>query len=89
MGTGRIEEIGLEISEMTTRIFRIHPEDPSSASLETEMRCGFSRGSWSVETIIHGHVARDGADLVSRHVVEATEGGRTVFSRNWRRRIPA
>jgi hypothetical protein len=28
MGTGRIEEIGLTVSESTIRTFRIRPDDP-------------------------------------------------------------
>ncbi len=88
MGTGRIEEIGLEISEVTTRTFRIRPDDPSSATLATEMKCGFSRGGWSAETIVRGEVMRPGTDFVARHAVQAKESGRTVFSRSWRRRIP-
>ena len=89
MGTGRIEEIGLEISEVTTRTFRIRPDDPSSAALATEVKCGFSRGGWSAETIVRGEVMRAGTDFVARHAVRAKESGRTVFSRSWRRRIPA
>jgi hypothetical protein len=88
MGTGRIEEIGLEISEVTTRTFRIRPDDPSSAALATEMKCGFSRSSWSAETIVRGEVTRAGTNFVARHTVRAKEAGRTVFSRSWRRRIP-
>jgi putative CocE/NonD family hydrolase len=88
MGTGRIEEIGLEISEVTTRTFRIRPDDPSSAALATEMTCGFGRGSWSAETIVRGQIMRAGTNLLARHTVRAKEAGRTVFSRSWRRRIP-
>jgi len=87
MGTGRIEEIGLEISEVTTRTFRIRPDDPSSAALATEMKSGFSRGGWSVVTIVRGEVMRAGTKFVARHAVRAKESGRTVFSRNWQRRI--
>jgi uncharacterized protein len=47
IGTGRIEEIGTEMSEVTTRTFRIRPDDPSSAELITEMKCGLRRGDWS------------------------------------------
>jgi putative CocE/NonD family hydrolase len=88
MGTGRIEEIGLEISEVTTRIYRIRPDDPSSAALATETKCGFSRGDWSAETIVRGEVTRDGTDFLARHAIRAKESGRTVFSKRWRRRIP-
>jgi putative CocE/NonD family hydrolase len=88
MGTGRIEELGLEISEATTRIYRIRPNDPTSASIETETTCSFRRGDWSTRTTVRGHVARAGNAFESRHTLRAEESDRTVFSRRWRRRIP-
>jgi putative CocE/NonD family hydrolase len=87
MGVGRIDEIGLVIGEATTRTYRIRPDDPSSAAVATEMSCSFSRGSWSTEMTVRGHVARAGDGFVSRHSIRATEGGSTVFSRDWERRI--
>ena len=81
--------IAVEPRSGTFRLCKVPsvPSDPSSAVLATETRCGFGRGSWSVETIVRGDVARAGGDLMTRHSVRATEGGRTVFSRNWRKRI--
>ena len=80
MGVGRIEEIGLIISECTRRIFRIRPSDPSSAALETEMTCRFSRDTWSAETKIRGLVSGDGSSMLILHELEAREGDRTVYA---------
>jgi hypothetical protein len=88
MGTGRIEEIGLSVSETTTRNFRIRPGDPSSAALETEMSCGFSRGLWSAETTIRGRISGDASGLVTHHELRAKEGDRTVYAREWRETVP-
>jgi hypothetical protein len=88
MGTGRIEEVGIDISEVTTRTFRIRPDDPSSAALATEMRCSFSRGSWSAETTVQGHITRPDASFISRHSIRAMENGQTIFPRNWRKQFP-
>ncbi|MBV8650955.1 MAG: hypothetical protein JO255_05775 [Alphaproteobacteria bacterium] len=89
MGTGRIEGLGLEIGEATTRTYRIHPDDPASASVDTETTCSFRRGDWSTRTTVRGHVARLGNGFASHHALRAEESDRTVFSRRWRRRIPA
>jgi len=84
MGTGRIEEIGLTVSESTTRTFRIRPDDPSSAALETEMICRFGRDPWSAETRVRGRVCGDGPGLNALHELQAKEGERAVFAREWR-----
>jgi putative CocE/NonD family hydrolase len=83
MGKGRIEELGLEISEATTRTFRIRPNHPSSAALTTETTCRFSRDGWSAETSVHGEVARGSSGFATRHKLQARENGDGVFSRSW------
>ena len=87
MGVGRIEEIGLTISECTRRTFRIRPSDPSSAALETEMTCRFSRDTWSAETRIRGLVSGDGAGMLILHELEAREGDRTVYAHEERNSV--
>ena len=82
MGIGRIEEIGLTVSESTTRTFRIHPNAPCSA-LETVMTCRFSRDTWSAETKIRGVVSGDGSDITVVHQLEAREGEKKVYARDW------
>jgi putative CocE/NonD family hydrolase len=84
MGTGRIEEIGLTVSESTIRTFRIRPDDPSGAALETEMTCRFGRDPWSAETRIRGRVFGEGPGLLALHELQAKEGERPVFTREWR-----
>jgi putative CocE/NonD family hydrolase len=87
MGQGRIEELGLEISEATTRVFRIHPDDPSSAALATQTTFRVGRSSWSAETTVSGEVERAGSGFATRHKLWASENGREVFSRNWHSEI--
>jgi putative CocE/NonD family hydrolase len=84
MGTGRIEEIGLTVSESTIRTFRIRADDPSGAALETEMTCRFGRDPWSAETRIRGRVFGEGPGLLALHELQAKEGERPVFTREWR-----
>jgi hypothetical protein len=86
-GTGRIEEIGLSVSESTTRSFRIRADDPASAVLETEMSCGFSRGAWSAETTIRGRLSGDCSGMLAHHELQAKEGERIVYTREWRETV--
>ncbi|HKF70642.1 MAG TPA: CocE/NonD family hydrolase [Stellaceae bacterium] len=87
MGTGRIEEIGLSMSESTIRTFRIHPENPSSAALETQMTCRFARGDWSAETSVRGRITASPAGIQAKHALKAREGKRTIYDREWRESV--
>jgi len=87
MGQGCIEELGLEISEATTRIFRIHPDDPCSAALTTHMTFRVRRSSWSAKTTVCGKAMRAGTGFAARHKLRASENGCEVFSRNWHSEI--
>jgi putative CocE/NonD family hydrolase len=86
-GTGRIEEIGLSVSESTTRSFRIRADDPASAVLETETSCGFSRGVWSAETTVRGRISGEGSGMLAHHELQAKEGERIVYAREWRETV--
>jgi putative CocE/NonD family hydrolase len=88
MGIGRIEEIGLSVGESTTRIFRIRPEDPSSAALEAEMTCSFGRDPWSAETRVRGRITGGSSGMLAVHELRAREGERTIYERNWREAVP-
>ena len=69
-------------SRAATRTFRIHPNAPCSA-LETVMTCRFSRDTWSAETKIRGVVSGDGSDITVVHQLEAREGEKKVYARDW------
>jgi putative CocE/NonD family hydrolase len=84
MGVGRIEEIGLSVSESTTRTFRLRPDDPASAVSETETSCSFSRGLWSAETHVRGRISGAGSGMLALHELQAKEGERTVHTCEWR-----
>jgi len=89
MGTGRIQEIGLAIGECTTRTFRIRPDDPTSATLETQVTCSFERDQWRAETSVRGRITADDASISTVHELEAKEGERTVYAREWRDSVPS
>jgi uncharacterized protein len=89
MGTGRIEEIGVAVGECTTRTFRIRPDDPTSAALETQVTCSFERDQWRAETSVRGRITADDASISAVHELEAREGERIVYSREWRDSVPS
>ena len=84
MGSGRIEEVDLTVSESTTRSFRIRADDPSSAVLETKMTCRFGRDDWSAETSVRGRIGAAPSGMLAVHELRAREGERTIFTREWR-----
>ena len=83
-GTGRLEEIGLTIRESTRRTFRIRPDNPASAALETEITCSFGRGPWTAVTRVRGRVSRDRSQMLVLQELEGLESARTVYARQWR-----
>jgi putative CocE/NonD family hydrolase len=83
-GTGRLEEIGLTIREKTRRTFRICPDNPASAALETETTTSFGSGSWTAVTRVRGRVSGDRSQMLVLHELEAQESERTVYARQWR-----
>lgn len=87
-GTGRIEEIGLAVSESTIRTFRIHPHEPKKAVLETQVTCSFGRGEWNAETRVHGQITAKDGEMLIRRELRAKEGERRVFAREWRESAP-
>ncbi|MGH7125477.1 MAG: CocE/NonD family hydrolase C-terminal non-catalytic domain-containing protein, partial [Stellaceae bacterium] len=88
MGTGRIEEIDLSVSECTTRTFRMCPDEPSSAVIETQMTSSFGRRDWSAETSVRGRITAEAGGMQAWHELEAREGDRRVYRREWREAVP-
>jgi putative CocE/NonD family hydrolase len=86
-GEFRIDDIALSLHEVTNRVFRIHPDDPASASIETRISCGFRRDRWCAETIALGRVFRRSEAISAHHAIKALEGETVIFERDWDERI--
>jgi hypothetical protein len=87
-GVQRIDAIGLELEEIARKVYKIRSDDPLSADnlIHWTMRRG--RGDWRVrtETRTRMRVTRD--HFLIDAELDAYEGERRVFSRNWHAAIP-
>ena len=83
MGEGRIDELGICISETTTRRFTVDATTPSSASLQTSISFGVRRGDWSASTRVEGRVSAETGVLSAEHSIEARDGAELVHSQTW------
>ena len=84
----RVEPIDLDVGSMMLRRFRIAERDPLSAEGEIVQRTLFRRGAWSVR--VHSRVVQTATadEFVLRATLEAFEGERRTFSREWDVRVP-
>ena len=48
IGKIRLDDIGTEMSDISDRVYRIHPHDPLSAEASMDQEAVFERGDWSV-----------------------------------------
>jgi len=88
MGEICLEGVSLTFAEATRRVFRIRPERPGSAAVEAETSCAFRRKDWAAGTVVRGRVVEVGSTLKAHHRIEATEGDRIVFAREWDSQLP-
>ena len=88
-GKTRLDTNGWSFGNVIRRRFEIHPDEPSSASVELE-----GEDTWGRDGELEVRVRtwlRMKCDRASFHVharLEAQEDGRCVFSRTWREAIP-
>jgi len=84
----RLEDIDLETGHAIVETFRIHPDDPASASLAIHHRVRTRRGAWStrVETALELRADASAFHLSAR--LEALEDERPVFARAWVEALP-
>ena len=86
-GASTIDEHGLTYGAIGRETYRIHPDDPLSASQECHWTEERSRGDWSVRTETHSAMR---ASKTHWHVtgrLEAYEGDKLIFSRDWNKKI--
>lgn len=83
-----IEEIGLETHHVTERIFRIRPDDPSSAHYLMKQSYELARGGWRVRIDIHNEVTSDDTHFHVTSHVEAREGDVLIHRKDWKESIP-
>lgn len=84
--TGRtlIVEPGLEIGNRTHRIYRIHPDDPTSAAMESHRTQILCRApNWNIRTETRSRQSCDKKFFYISSQIEVFKNDRLVFSEDW------
>nr|WP_305907416.1 hypothetical protein [Methylomarinum sp. Ch1-1]MDP4520166.1 hypothetical protein [Methylomarinum sp. Ch1-1] len=83
-----INEIDLEIINSTRNWYTYQDDDFTSPKGETKTKRVFRRGDWRVETTTHTILTADADNFYIWAELDAWEGEKRVFSRNWDLTIP-
>ncbi|HUF86690.1 MAG TPA: CocE/NonD family hydrolase [Thermohalobaculum sp.] len=87
-GTYRLAAIDLTIRSRGTERYRVHPEDPTSASGEVVWEWEMSRGDWRVATRTETRLICDAESFHIRARLEAREGDWPAHVQEWDEAIP-
>lgn len=87
-GRYRLDEIGLEVESWSTEQYRIVEGDPLSANGDFTWTWMFERRDWKIRTDSHIRLTSTATDFVIHATMDAFEGERRVFSRNYDYVIP-
>jgi hypothetical protein len=87
-GEVRDLEHGLANGSIARETWTIHPDDPLSASGKTHWTQTLSRNGWSVRTESSAEMRSDAQSFMVHARIEAYEGEKLVFERNFEESIP-
>ena len=87
-GLQRIEAIGLELEEIARKVYRIKSDDPLSADNVILWTTRRRRGDWQVRVETRTRMRATREHFLIDAELDAYEGERRVFSRNWHAKIP-
>ncbi len=87
-GTRRIDDIDLEITTSAVECYTYRADDVTSARGETRWHRGLRRGDWDVKTRTRTVLTCTETHFHIEAELDAFEGERRVFSRNWHRVVP-
>lgn len=87
-GVSRFEEINLEVWRNTVEWYTYCNDHFDSVRGETRNIRGFRRGDWSVEIVTRTVLTSTSTHFHIHAELDAWEGDRRVYSRNWDRAIP-
>jgi putative CocE/NonD family hydrolase len=87
-GAERIPGINTTVKEAYSLRRSIREDDPNSAQMETEAINVFERGAWQVKLRAWNLCKSTPTHFICSETFEAWEGERSVFSRNWEKKIP-
>ncbi|MER8708849.1 CocE/NonD family hydrolase [Mesorhizobium sp. M1088] len=87
---GEVRDLGhgLANGSIARETWAIHPDNPLSASGKTHWTQTLSRNGWSVRTETFAEMRSDAQSFVVSARIEAYEGEKLVFERNFEEKIP-
>ncbi|WP_043739783.1 CocE/NonD family hydrolase [Thioalkalivibrio nitratireducens] len=87
-GTVLLEALDLEMQRKALEWYSYEGDDFNSIRGETLWERGFRRGDWSVRTVTRTVLTSTPTEFLLHAQLDAYEGERRVYSRNWDARIP-
>jgi putative CocE/NonD family hydrolase len=87
-GRNRYDEIDLVVEARSTEHYRVVDNDPLAATAEVTWSWEFERGDWNIRTETRTQVSCTKKDFVIRARIEAYEGKKRVFERDFEERVP-
>ncbi|AHE98936.1 CocE/NonD family hydrolase [Thioalkalivibrio paradoxus] len=87
-GTVLLEALGLQMQRKALEWYSYEGDDVNSTRGETLWERGFRRGDWSVRTVTRTVLTSTPTEFLLHAQLDAYEGERRVYSRNWDVRIP-
>ncbi|HYC44402.1 MAG TPA: CocE/NonD family hydrolase [Burkholderiales bacterium] len=87
-GRNRYDEIDLIAEARSTERYSLVEDEPLSATAEVTWTWEFERGDWRIRTESRTHVSCTKKDFVIRGKLEAYEGDKPVFGREFEERVP-
>ena len=87
-GTQVIMPLNLTLWAVARENYSILPDDPLSARMETHWTEGRKRGKWAVHTETHGRLTCTKTHWIVWGKIEAFEGRKKVFSKEFNEEIP-
>jgi hypothetical protein len=87
-GTYRLDDIDTTVHRRAEEWYTYQGDDFTSPAGETRWVRGLARGDWSVRTLTTTRLRCDPGSFRLTAELDAWEGDRRVFSRNWDRTIP-
>jgi hypothetical protein len=87
-GVQRIDAIGLELEEIARKVYKIKSDDPLSADNVVHWTTRRARGDWQVRVETRTRMRATREHFLIDAELDACEGERRVFSRNWHAKIP-
>ncbi|MGI5121697.1 CocE/NonD family hydrolase [Marinactinospora thermotolerans] len=87
-GRVRYDDIGLETARRAHERYSWIADDFESVRGESTWTMGFSRGEWDVRAVTHTVLSCTSEEFHVHATLDAYEGARRVFSREWSERVP-